>query len=204
MKIIAVGNNYPSHNKEMGSALSIKEPVVFLKPDSALLKGGKPFFLPDHLGRVDHEAELVVRISRLGKNIPERFARRYYDAVTVGVDFTARDWQHLLKQQQLPWTLSKGFDGAAVIGSWLPVEELPPIQTLHFLLKRNGEVVQDGYAGDMLHTVDQIIAYVSRFMTIKTGDLVYTGTPAGVGPVHINDKMEGWIEDKKVLSFNVK
>lgn len=205
MKILAVGKNYAQHNKEMGDTLyRQEEPVVFLKPDSSLLKDGKPFFLPDHLGRVDYEGELVVRICRLGKNIPERFAHRYYDAVTVGVDFTARDWQRRLKEQQLPWAMSKGFDGAAVIGAWVPVAALPPVQQLHFTLLRNGEVVQRGDAAEMLFSVDLLISYVSQFCTLKTGDLLYTGTPAGVGPVALNDHIEGWIEEQKVLEFNVK
>lgn len=205
MKILAVGKNYAQHNKEMGDTLyRQEEPVVFLKPDSSLLKDGKPFFLPDHLGRVDYEGELVVRICRLGKNIPERFAHRYYDAVTVGVDFTARDMQRRLKEQQLPWALSKGFDGAAVIGTWVAIDSLPPVQQLHFTLLRNGEVVQRGDAAEMLFSVDLLISYVSQFCTLKTGDLLYTGTPAGVGPVALNDHIEGWIEEQKVLEFNVK
>lgn len=205
MKILAVGKNYAQHNKEMGDTLyRQEEPVVFLKPDSSLLKDGKPFFLPDHLGRVDYEGELVVRICRLGKNIPERFAHRYYDAVTVGVDFTARDMQRRLKEQQLPWALSKGFDGAAVIGTWVAIDSLPPVQQLHFTLLRNGEVVQRGDAAEMLFSVDLLISYVSQFCTLKTGDLLYTGTPAGVGPVSLDDHIEGWIEEKKVLEFNVK
>lgn len=205
MKILAVGKNYAQHNKEMGDTLyRQEEPVVFLKPDSSLLKDGKPFFLPDHLGRVDYEGELVVRICRLGKNIPERFAHRYYDAVTVGVDFTARDMQRRLKEQQLPWALSKGFDGAAVIGTWVAIDSLPPVQQLHFTLLRNGEVVQRGDAAEMLFSVDLLISYVSQFCTLKTGDLLYTGTPAGVGPVAVNDHIEGWIEEQKVLEFNVK
>lgn len=205
MKILAVGKNYAQHNKEMGDTLyRQEEPVIFLKPDSSLLKDGKPFFLPDHLGRVDYEGELVVRICRLGKNIPERFAHRYYDAVTVGVDFTARDMQRRLKEQQLPWALSKGFDGAAVIGTWVAIDSLPLVQQLHFTLSRNGEVVQRGDAAEMLFSVDLLISYVSQFCTLKTGDLLYTGTPAGVGPVAVNDHIEGWIEEQKVLEFNVK
>ena len=205
MKILAVGKNYAQHNKEMGDTLyRQEEPVVFLKPDSSLLKDGKPFFLPDHLGRVDYEGELVVRICRLGKNIPERFAHRYYDAVTVGVDFTARDMQRRLKEQQLPWALSKGFDGAAVIGTWVAIDSLPPVQQLHFTLLRNGEVVQRGDAAELLFSVDLLISYVSQFCTLKTGDLLYTGTPAGVGPVALDDHIEGWIEEQKVLEFNVK
>lgn len=189
----------------MGDTLyTQEEPVVFLKPDSSLLKDGKPFFMPDHLGRIDYEGELVVRICRLGKNIPERFAYRYYDAVTVGVDFTAREWQQRLKDQRLPWTMSKGFDGAAVIGKWVEKDSLPSVQSLHFSLAKNGNIVQNGFVGDMLFSIDKLIEYVSMFFTLKTGDLLYTGTPAGVGPVAINDHIEGWIEDKKVLQFNVK
>ena len=205
MKILAVGKNYAQHNKEMGDTLyRQEEPVVFLKPDSSLLKDGKPFFLPDHLGRVDYEGELVVRICRLGKNIPERFAHRYYDAVTVGIDFTARDLQRKASEAGQPWALSKGFDGAAVIGTWVAIDSLPPVQQLHFTLLRNGEVVQRGDAAEMLFSVDLLISYVSQFCTLKTGDLLYTGTPAGVGPVALDDHIEGWIEEKKVLEFNVK
>jgi len=153
---------------------------------------------------VDYETELVVRICRLGKSIPERFAHRYYDAVTVGIDFTARDLQREARQKGNPWEICKGFDGSAVIGDWVERERLPEIQRLQFHLDINGHTVQEGRASDMLYTVDELIAYISQFFTLKTGDLLYTGTPAGVGPVHIDDHLEGWLEERKVLEFNCK
>ena len=205
MKIFAIGMNYAQHNKEMDGALyKPEEPVVFLKADSSLLKDKKPFFLPDELGRVDYETELVVRISRLGKSIPQRFAHRYYDAVTCGIDFTARDLQRKCKEKGLPWTLCKGFDGAAAIGEWVPVEKFRDIQAIQFHLDINGNTVQEGCTSDMLYGVDELIAYISRWFTLKTGDILFTGTPVGVGPVHINDHLEGWLEDRKVLEFNCK
>ena len=205
MKIFAVGMNYAEHNKELDGALYKPEaPVIFTKADSALLKDRKPFFVPDDMGRIDYEAELVVRICRLGKSVPQRFAYRYYDAVTVGIDFTARDMQQQARRQGLPWTVCKGFDGSAVIGEWIPLDKLPPVQRLRFRLDRNGQTAQEGFAGDMLFTIDELIAYISRFFTLKTGDLLYTGTPAGVGPVGVNDHLEGWVEERKVLDFNCK
>lgn len=205
MKIFAIGMNYAQHNKEMDGALyKPEEPVVFLKADSSLLKDKKPFFLPDELGRVDYETELVVRISRLGKSIPQRFAHRYYDAVTCGIDFTARDLQRKCKEKGLPWTLCKGFDGAAAIGEWVPLEKFRDIQAIHFHLDINGKTVQEGCTSDMLYGVDELIAYISRWFTLKTGDILFTGTPVGVGPVHINDHLEGWLEERKVMEFNVK
>ena len=205
MKIFAIGMNYAQHNKEMEGALyKPEEPVVFLKADSSLLKDKKPFFLPEELGQVDYETELVVRICRLGKSIPQRFAHRYYDAVTCGIDFTARDLQRKCREKGLPWTLCKGFDGAAVIGEWVPVEKFRDIQAIHFHLDINGTTVQEGCTSDMLYGVDELIAYISQWFTLKTGDLIYTGTPMGVGPVHIDDHLDGWLEERKVLEFNVK
>ena len=205
MKIFAIGMNYAQHNKEMEGALyKPEEPVVFLKADSSLLKDKKPFFLPEELGQVAYETELVVRICRLGKSIPQRFAHRYYDAVTCGIDFTARDLQRKCREKGLPWTLCKGFDGAAVIGEWVPVEKFRDIQAIHFHLDINGTTVQEGCTSDMLYGVDELIAYISQWFTLKTGDLIYTGTPMGVGPVHIDDHLEGWLEERKVLEFNVK
>lgn len=205
MKIFAVGMNYIQHNKELdGTLYKPEEPVIFTKADSALLKDSKPFFLPDELGRIDYETELVVRICRLGKNIPQRFAHRYYDAVTVGIDFTARDLQNRLRAEGKPWDLCKGFDGSAAIGEWVSIEKFRDIQAIHFRLDINGNTVQEGCSSDMLFKVDEIIAYISQWFTLKTGDILYTGTPAGVGPVHIDDHLTGWLEDRKVLEFNVK
>lgn len=205
MKIFAVGMNYIQHNKELdGTLYKPEEPVIFTKADSALLKDSKPFFLPDELGRIDYETELVVRICRLGKSIPQRFAHRYYDAVTVGIDFTARDLQNRLRAEGKPWDLCKGFDGSAAIGEWVSIEKFRDIQAIHFCLDINGNTVQEGCSSDMLFKVDEIIAYISQWFTLKTGDILYTGTPAGVGPVHIDDHLTGWLEDRKVLEFNVK
>ncbi len=204
MKILAVGMNYAEHNKELHNTLLLKEPVIFSKPESAIVKNGKPFFIPDFDGRFDYETEIVVRICHLGKNIAERFAHRYYDALTVGIDFTARDLQTRLREQGLPWDICKGFDGSAVIGEFINKDELPPMDQLHFSLDINGTTVQRGYSGDMIHTVDQIIAYASQFFTLKTGDLIYTGTPVGVGPVHENQRLEGFLEGRKVLDCKVK
>lgn len=205
MKIIAVGMNYAEHNKELdGTLYKPDEPVIFTKPDSALLKDGKPFFIPDFTQQCDYETELVVRICRLGKNIAPRFAHRYYDAVTVGIDFTARDMQRKFRKDGLPWELCKGFDGSAVIGDFIAKEELPAIQEIPFRLDINGETVQQGYSGDMIHSVDDIIAYVSRFFTLKIGDLLFTGTPVGVGTAEIGQHLQGYIQDRKVLDFNVR
>lgn len=226
MKVFAVGMNYAEHNKELKNTLLItekyerktEEPVIFTKADSALLKDGKPFFVPDFMGRIDYETEVVVRICRLGKGIPVEFAHRYYDAVTVGIDFTAREMQKKAKDLGRPWTIAKGFDGSAVIGRWV---ELPPIdptekaawsrekrqqqvQNLQFHLDVNGQTVQQGCTCDMMYSIDELISYISRYFTLKTGDLLYTGTPAGVGPVHINDHLEGWLEGEKVLEFNCR
>lgn len=240
MKIFCIGKNYVLHNEEMdGRKYKTAEPVVFMKPESALLKNGKPFFLPEHLGRVDHEVEVVVRICRLGKNISERFAHRYYDAVTVGIDFTARDLQRRLKDNGHPWEIAKAFDGSAALGEWriipcqepnsdLPKEEgvealassdsvvkaqeEPSLQKdldglrngLSFHLDINGKTVQTGNTADMLYKVDELISYISRFFTLKTGDMLYTGTPVGVGPVHVDDHLEGYLEGEKLLDFWVR
>lgn len=197
--------NYLQHNKELHGALyKPEEPVIFTKADSALLKSGKPFFVPDWASRVDYEAEVVVRICRLGKGIPVRFAHRYYDAMTIGIDFTARDWQQRAREKGLPWTICKGFDGSAAIGEWVLKERLGDVQDLHFRLDIDGKTVQQGHTTDMLYTVDELIAYISRFFTLRTGDLLFTGTPAGVGPVAIDNHLEGWLEGKKVMDFYCK
>lgn len=205
MKIFGIGMNYIQHNKELEGALYKTEaPVLFTKADSSLLKSGKPFFVPDFMGRIDYEAELVIRICRLGKNIPQRFAHRYYDAVTVGIDFTARDVQQQLREKGLPWDLSKSFDGAAAIGEWVGKDKFLDVQALRFRLDINGQTVQEGCTADMVFGIDEIVAYISQYFTLKTGDVIFTGTPAGVGPVHIDDHLEGYVEERKVLEFNCK
>lgn len=205
MKIFAVGLNYPQHNKELNETLYKGEvPVIFTKADSSLLKDGKPFFVPDDMGRIDYETEIVVRICRLGKAIPARFAHRYYDAVTVGIDFTARELQSELRKKGLPWEMCKGFDGASAIGEWVSVEKFRDVQALQFHLDINGKTVQEGRTSDMLFKIDEIIEYISKYFTLKTGDIIYTGTPVGVGPVNIDDHLTGYIEDRKVLEFNIK
>lgn len=205
MKIFAVGMNYAQHNKELDGTLYKPEtPVIFTKADSALLKDRKPFFIPDHLGQIDYEAELVVRICKLGKTVPECFAHRYYDAVTVGIDFTARELQKKLREAGQPWDLCKGFDGAAALGEWVSKEKFRDVQAMHFHLDINGQTVQEGRTSDMIFSIDHIVSYISQFFTLKTGDIIYTGTPVGVGPVHIDDHLEGWVEDRKVLEFNCK
>ena len=204
MKIIAVGKNYRDHAIEFdGSNEKPAVPLIFMKPDSAIIKNGKHFYVPDFMGRIDYEAEIVVRINKLGKSIPARFAHRYYDAITVGIDFTARDWQRELIAAGEPWDMSKGFDGSAVLGDFRPVEGYD-INNVDFSLTINDEVVQKGNTSQMFFAVDEIIAYVSRFCTLKTGDLIFTGTPAGSGPATIGTHLKGYIGDDKVLDFHVR
>ncbi len=204
MKIIAVGKNYAEHALEFdGTVEKPSAPMIFMKPDSAIIKNGKHFYVPDFLGRVDYEAEVVVRINRLGKSIPARFAHRYYDAITVGIDFTARDMQRNFIAAGAPWELSKGFDGSAVLGEFRPVEKYD-IDNVQFSLSIDDNVVQSATTAQMLFKVDEIIAYISRFCTLKTGDLVFTGTPAGSGPVSIGTHLKGFLEGEKVLDFHVR
>ena len=204
MKIIAVGKNYRDHAIEFdGSNEKPAVPIIFMKPDSAIIKNGKHFYVPDFMGRIDYEVEIVVRINKLGKSIPARFAHRYYDAITVGIDFTARDWQRELIAAGEPWDMSKGFDGSAVLGDFRPVEGYD-INNVDFSLTINDEVVQKGNTSQMFFAVDEIIAYVSRFCTLKTGDLIFTGTPAGSGPATIGTHLKGYIGDDKVLDFHVR
>ena len=205
MKIIAVGMNYMAHCHELHANEKLpEEPVLFMKPDSALLKDSKPFFIPDFSKQIHYETELVVRICRLGKNIAPRFAHRYYDAVTVGIDFTARDLQNKLRSEGKPWEISKGFDNSAVIGDFVPVSRFKDVQNLNFNLTIDGNKVQEGNTGDMLFKIDDLIAYISQFYTLKIGDLLYTGTPVGVGPVSINQHLEGYLEGEKLLDFYVR
>ncbi|MDR0331867.1 MAG: fumarylacetoacetate hydrolase family protein [Dysgonamonadaceae bacterium] len=204
MKIFAIGLNYASHNEEMKNTFQSTQPVVFMKPDTALLKDGNPFFLPDFSEQIDYETEIVVKINRLGKNIAERFAHRYYDEITVGIDFTARDLQKKLKESGLPWEICKGFDNSAALGTFISKNEVENLQNLNFHLDINGKTVQSGNTHDMIYSVDKTIAYISQFFTLKIGDIIFTGTPAGIGPVKINDRLEGYIEDRKLLDFCIK
>lgn len=203
MKIICIGRNYVKHAQELQHEVPT-EPVFFMKPDSALLKDNKPFFLPDFSNEIHHEIELVIKISRLGKNIEAKFASRYYDEIGLGIDFTARDVQRHLIEKGLPWEKAKAFDHSAVLGKFLTKEELGDMDQILFSLRRNGEVVQDGDSRLMIFPFDTIIEHVSRYVTLKIGDLIYTGTPAGVGPVAIGDRLEGYIREKKMFDIQVK
>ncbi len=203
MKIICIGRNYVKHAQELNHDVPT-EPVFFMKPDSALLKDNKPFFLPDFSKEIHHEIELVVKISRLGKNIEARFAHRYYEEIGLGIDFTARDLQRQLIEKGLPWEKAKAFDSSAVLGKFMTKEELGDPGHILFSLHRNGEVVQSGDSQLMIFPFDAIIENVSKYVTLKIGDLIYTGTPAGVGPVAIDDRLEGYIGEKKMFDIQVK
>ena len=204
MKILAIGLNYESHKMEMKNIFQNNEPVVFMKPDSAQLQNDRPFFIPDFSNEIHYETEVVIKINRLGRHIEEKFAHRYYDELTVGIDFTARDLQRNLKKKGLPWEIAKGFDGSAAMGKFISKQEFECVQNINFHLDINSKTVQQDNTRNMIFSVDKIIAYVSQFFTLKTGDLIYTGTPAGVGPVKIDDHLEGYIENKKLLDFNIK
>jgi len=203
MKIICIGRNYVKHAQELNHDVPT-EPVFFMKPDSALSKDNKPFFLPDFSSEIHHEIELVIKINRLGKNIEAKFAHRYYDEIGLGIDFTARDVQRHLIEKGLPWEKAKAFDSSAVLGKFLSREEIGDMEKIIFSLKRNGEVVQSGDSQLMIFPFDTIIEHVSKYVTLKIGDLIYTGTPAGVGPVAIGDRLEGFIGEKKMFDIQVK
>ncbi|MBO4489551.1 MAG: fumarylacetoacetate hydrolase family protein [Bacteroidales bacterium] len=203
MKFICIGRNYAAHIAELQHSTP-KDPVFFMKPESAITRCNRPFFIPDFSQEVHYETEVIVKINRLGRHIQEKFAHLYYDEIGLGVDFTARDLQRTCIQDGEPWEIAKAFDGSAVVGKFLPKSELPDVQDLHFHLLLNGEQVQTGHTRDMLFTVDRLISYVSRFVTLKMGDILFTGTPVGVGPVHINDRLEGFLEGHKSFDFKVK
>ncbi len=203
MKIICIGRNYVDHAKELNNPVPT-EPVFFLKPDTALLPKNNPFVYPSFSKNVQHEVEIAIKINRLGKHIEKKFAHKYYNEIGIGVDFTARDVQQQCKEKGLPWEKAKAFDGSAPTSKFLKIDEFEDINNLNFSLKINGEVKQQGNTKDMIFNFNEIIAYVSKFFTLKIGDIIYTGTPAGVNPIKINDKLECFIEDKKMLGFNVK
>jgi acylpyruvate hydrolase len=202
MKIFCIGRNYSEHAKELGNAVP-ENPVVFSKPDTALLKNGEPFYMPSFSNDVHHEVELVIKISKVGKNIQEKFARNYFQEIGLGVDFTARDLQTQLKSKGLPWELAKGFDGSAPIGEFWNVEG-SGLNQIEFSLTKNGTLVQAGNTKDMIFSFEKIVSFISQYFTLKVGDLIYTGTPAGVGSVAIGDVLEGFVGDKSLLRFGVK
>ncbi|MES2287894.1 MAG: fumarylacetoacetate hydrolase family protein [Bacteroidota bacterium] len=203
MKIICIGRNYAEHAKEMNSVIP-SEPVFFLKPDTALIKDNNPFYYPDFSKEIHHEVELVLKINKPGKNIQTQFANKYYDEIGIGIDFTARDIQAECKKNGLPWEKAKAFDGAAPIGKFIDKKQFTDEKNINFHLKINGNNVQEGNTKDLLFSFDTIIAYVSKYFTLRTGDLIYTGTPEGVGPVKIGDRLEAFIEDQKLLDFEIK
>ena len=203
MKIICVGRNYVEHAKELNNPLPEK-PVFFLKPETSLLLKNRPFYYPEFSNEIHYETELVIKISKNSKYIQEKFANTYYKEIGLGIDFTARDLQRNCKQKGLPWEIAKGFDSAAPISKFISMDELNNKENINFRLAINDKIVQDGYSGDMVFSFEKIISYVSRFITLKQGDLIFTGTPAGVGPVKIGDHLEGYIEDKKMFDFRVK
>ena len=203
MKLICIGRNCTAHIEELENEKP-KDPVVFLKPDTAILLKKQPFFIPDFSDDVHHEVELLVKIKKVGKYIDKKFAHKYYDEISLGIDFTARDLQAELKSNGLPWEKAKAFDGAAVIGNWVPKSQFNDVNDINFTLKKNHEIVQSGNTQLMLWKVDEIIEYVSKFFTLKIGDVIFTGTPAGVGKVFANDRLQGFIEDEEVFTIKVK
>lgn len=203
MKIICIGLNYRKHAIEMGRSFPA-EPVVFMKPDSSILKNNKPFFLPDFSSEVHYEVEVVVKITRLGKGILPEFASRYYSEITAGIDITARDLQTKLSMDRLPWEISKCFDGAAPLGKFIPVSSVDDVGNLDFRLEINGKIVQQSSTSDMIFSINEIVSYVSRFFTLKTGDLIFTGTPSGVGPLKKHDHLVAYIKQMPLLDFMIK
>ena len=203
MKIICIGRNYANHIAELQNERP-DEPVIFLKPDSAVLPDKAPFVIPDFSSDIHHEIEVIVKINKLGKYIDPKFAHKYYDEIGLGIDFTARDVQNKLKEKGLPWEKAKAFDGSAIIGDFLPKNEFSSTENITFELTNNGQTVQKGNTANMLWKIDEIIAYVSQFFTLKKGDIIFTGTPEGVAKVAPNDTLEGFIENKKVLRLQIK
>lgn len=204
MKIICIGRNYTEHIAELNNEKP-EDPVIFLKPDTAILLKKQPFFIPDFSEEVHYEAEVLVKIKRVGKHIQPKFAHKYYEEIGLGIDFTARDLQQKLKEKGLPWEKAKAFDGAAVIGEkWFPKTTFNDLNKINFRLEKNGAVVQQGNTSHMLWKIDELIAYVSEYFTLKIGDIIFTGTPAGVGKVEENDRLTGFLEKEQVFSIHIK
>ncbi len=203
MKILCIGRNYAEHAKELKNEIP-SEPVVFMKPSTALTRNNKIFFYPEFTKNLHYEGELVLKISKNGKHIAEKFVRKYFEEITLGIDFTARDLQNKCKERGMPWEIAKAFDGSAVVGNFVTMKEIENSGNIHFTLKRNGNVVQRGESKDMLFRFERIISYLSQYFTLLEGDLVFTGTPQGVGEVKLNDVYEGYLGEKKVMSCKIK
>jgi 2-keto-4-pentenoate hydratase/2-oxohepta-3-ene-1,7-dioic acid hydratase in catechol pathway len=203
MKIFCVGRNYAAHAQELGNAIP-DEPVIFMKPKSALLQSHTPFYYPEFTNELHYECELVLRVSKNGKYIQDKFASKYYDAVTAGIDFTARDIQNELKEKGLPWERAKAWDNSAVIGKWVPLSNIKDRNNINFSMKKNNELVQQANSKSMIHDFDYIISYISNFFSVNIGDLIFTGTPAGVGEVVVGDELEGFIEEDSLFKMEIK
>ena len=203
MKIFCVGRNYVAHAKELGNEIP-DEPIIFMKPKSALLQPHTPFYYPEFTNELHYESELVLRISKNGKYIQEKFASKYYDAVTVGIDFTARDIQNQLKEKGLPWEKAKAWDNSAAVGKWILLSNIKSKKDINFCLYKNKELVQQSNSGLMIHNFDEIVAYISTYFSVNIGDLVFTGTPAGVGELVVGDELEGFIEDESLMQLDIK
>jgi len=203
MKVIAIGRNYAAHAKELNNPLP-SSPVIFMKPDTAVLKDNKPFYIPDFSSDIHYELEVVLKVSKEGKHIAEKFASNYFEEIGLGIDFTARDLQSSLKEKSLPWELSKAFDNSAAISHFIPKSSIEDMNNLQFRLAINGETRQDGNTRNILFSFEKIIAFVSQYITLKKGDLIFTGTPEGVGQVHQGDKLEAWIGEAQFLNFDIK
>ena len=202
MKIICIGKNYLCHIKEMGQKNNPKKPIFFLKPDTAISQIKNVFFIPDFSTQIEHEIELVIKIKKIGKNIDSKFAHKYYDKITVGIDFTARDLQKKCKEKGLPWEISKAFDSSAIIGEFFDTKEFK--KNIKFKLYKNEKIIQTGNSKDMIFNINQIISHISKYITLKIGDLIFTGTPAGVSKVKKNDNLVGYIEEKKAFQISIK
>jgi 2-keto-4-pentenoate hydratase/2-oxohepta-3-ene-1,7-dioic acid hydratase in catechol pathway len=203
MKIFCIGRNYADHAKELNNPIPT-EPIIFMKPLTAMMVGNKPLYFPDFTNDLHYEGEIVLRICKNGRSVQPEFAHRYYDSIAFGIDFTARDLQDKLKQKGQPWEIAKGFDRSAPISPWIPIEEIKDRNDIHFQLKKNGEVVQDGHTRDLIFNFDTLICHISRYFTVQKSDLIFTGTPAGVGPVQIGDVLEGFIEDRHLLTCAIR
>lgn len=203
MKIFCIGRNYADHAKELNNPIPT-EPIIFMKPLTAMMVGNKPLYFPDFTNDLHYEGEIVLRVCKNGRSVQPEFAHRYYDSVAFGIDFTARDLQDKLKQKGQPWEIAKGFDRSAPISPWIPIEEIKDRNDIHFQLKKNGEVVQDGHTRDLIFNFDTLICHISRYFTVQKSDLIFTGTPAGVGPVQIGDVLEGFIEDRHLLTCAIR